>query len=1254
MATHTRTGTTDLLSAARRNMHPAGVRSAELDSLLHRLRDAGLLDVAVAELQDELHAPASRVLRNLRTFSRSREIGALLEDAKIHAVYEKLNRDAQIDLFDGLVRWAEDEVEIVGALSARAAPTPVAQEPELVLWAREHEVEAALDRPLSVLAPFLGHGLYYGERLDSRARQTVRDAVVGRAEMMGLSPREQRQAVERYLHQAVAERAAAAARAKRWSKAPDRRGLARLVELLLPLEETLVERAAFAEAAGPPSFDRAQLVVSVKDPLRYRGGVALRLAGHEDGEVELDPDFAPPGLALALVRSVLEAAHDAAHPLHDALADALEEPAWTRMLGAVREALASPPRARDTRLAFVVSTGPEGHPFVEPHQQKRGKRGWSRGHHTRGLGTESTADPRERLAMLAVSGVARYDPGASAMALAALVGHPVVLDVETRAPLEVRRVDAQFAFFEDEEGSLRAGLALGPVRVRADALGVRLRQGLVARVAVDRGLVVVGSIDEELASLLAAAARSPARTEMTNTAAILPIIERVATRVPVALPEPIERAVELAPVALFVRLTPDDETVRVQIRARLAPHVSHPAGEGSSLVSVLVAGAPVLRRRDLALERHEGHALAASLGLPDGELDVRLPDETALLALLDTARARPELELEWPDAAKATRVVGSISKLIVRVSTAREWFGVEGEAEVDGERVKLATLLAAIRSGKRFVKVGPHRFAAIEQDVRKRLERAADVVFVTDKGALSVVAAGGDAVEALADEGELRADAAWKRIRKRLSEPLVDAPLPRLTGKLRDYQRAGFVWLARLASLESGAVLADDMGLGKTVQALALLVHRASEGPALVVTPTSVSDNWVREAARFAPSLRVRLHRGASRHDALEAGPLGPNDVLVASYDVVALDAEKLGKIDLATLVLDEAQWIKNPESQRAKAVRSLSARVRIALTGTPLENRLSELWSIVSTVHPGLLGPWTHFRERFAVPIERDGSEERLRVLAALVRPYLLRRTKEVVAPELPARIELVREVELTPAERKLYDAEREAAVTKLADADERARFDVLASITRLRELACDSELVAPGSGVASSKLAALLEIVDELERAGRSVLVFSQFTRLLHRAAALLDAQKTSYFLLEGSTPAAQRQTLVERFMRREATVFLLSLKAGGTGLNLTAADHVVHLDPWWNPAVEDQASDRAHRIGQDKPVTIVRLVAKGTIEEHVLGLHAQKRALSRGVLDGAALAGTLSAAELVALIQEGSSSAPKPARARGARRG
>ncbi len=1214
----------------------------ELDSLRHRVLAADVGDVDLDTVAEALPLSARRLFKHLATFSRARTVDDLLSDPKVQRVYDLLARDRQTHLLETLGHW------LVRASETRPPRPRADAEPELVRWAREHGVERYLDRPMAEIAPFTGvHGYWYADVLRRVEGATVRTAATGRAHATGLSAKQLTSAAEEYLARAATEQTASAVRAERWSRIPEEPVLERLMHPLRELETQLADDVVFASPVEPLTFDATALVIRAGIPMSS-DWVTLSLAAHEDGVLTLGGRGARGAYHLSLVRDLLDVVVSPDHPVHARLAETLAMPTWSRLLQAVDGALTEMP-APQGRLAFAVESGPDGSALVEPIWQTRTSKGWNRGRRHSLSRLDATNDPHERMAMIALLSRAYGTNEADAIALAALEGHETVVDADTRTPLEVRRVEASFAFCEDGD-VLRPGVALGSLRFHSEALESLARNRIVARVDLAHRAVLVATISAELRALLEIAVQIPAKASRADTAAILPVIERAAMRMSVVLPAALEDAVVALEPRLLVRLSPMEDGARAEIRARLSPQLSHAAGDGSSLVSVLAAGEPALRHRDLERERKMAHALCLSLGLPEGSTSHAL-DEDALLSLLETMQTMPELEVEWPEQAARTKLLGTVSSLRIRVKSAAEWFGVEGEAEIDGERVKLAQLLAAIRAGKRFVKVGPHRFARIEASLRERLERAADVVFESRKGALSIVPAGGDALEALSDD-VLRGDEAWTRIRARLKDDApIDATVPAtLDATLRPYQREGFAWLARLGAIEAGAVLADDMGLGKTIQALALLVHRAPEGPALVITPTSVSDNWVREAARFAPSLRVRLHRGPGRHAALTKSPLGPNDVLIASYDVVTIDQESLSRIELATLVLDEAQWIKNPDAQRSQAVRRMSARVRIALTGTPLENRLSELWSIVSTVHPGLLGPWAHFRGRFAIPIERDGDLDRLRTLSALVRPYLLRRTKEVVAPELPPRIEIVREIELSEGERRLYDAEREAAIAALGDANEDQRFQVLASITRLRQLACDSELVVPSAGLPSSKLATLVEIVEELASSGRRVLVFSQFVRLLERAAVLLDARGITHLMLDGSTPAAERQIRVDRFMRGEATVFLLSLKAGGTGLNLTAADHVVHLDPWWNPAVEDQASDRAHRIGQDKPVTIVRLVAKDTIESQVLALHDDKRALSRGVLDGAELAGSLSASELVAMIRGGEAmSAPSPKRAR-----
>jgi SNF2 family DNA or RNA helicase len=358
------------------------------------------------------------------------------------------------------------------------------------------------------------------------------------------------------------------------------------------------------------------------------------------------------------------------------------------------------------------------------------------------------------------------------------------------------------------------------------------------------------------------------------------------------------------------------------------------------------------------------------------------------------------------------------------------------------------------------------------------------------------------------------------------------------------------------------------------------------------------------------------------------------------SYGLLRFDIEAIAEVEWGTLVLDEAQAIKNAATETARSARRLRAKWSVALTGTPVENHLGELWSLFHTIAPGLLGSWEQFASRFAGPIEREKNKGRRTALARIVRPFVLRRTKAEVLKELPARTEVRLDVCLSKTERALYEKARLEAVAKLAAPvkGRDQRFEVLAELTKLRQLASHARLVEPKAPAVSAKLAVLLEQLEEVLAGGHRALVFSQFTRHLDLVEKAFAERGLQAFRLEGKTPPKERERLVDRFQNGEAPVFLISLKAGGTGLNLTAADYVFHLDPWWNPAVEDQASDRAHRIGQERAVTVVRLVARDTIEEKVLSLHEEKRDLVAGVLDGTDRAGKLSTEELLALLREG----------------
>jgi superfamily II DNA or RNA helicase len=444
--------------------------------------------------------------------------------------------------------------------------------------------------------------------------------------------------------------------------------------------------------------------------------------------------------------------------------------------------------------------------------------------------------------------------------------------------------------------------------------------------------------------------------------------------------------------------------------------------------------------------------------------------------------------------------------------------------------------------------------------------------------------------------------------------------------ELRDYQRKGVDWLGFLRTQQFGGILADDMGLGKTLQALTIM---NSGEKSLVVAPTSVLHNWLVEAARFRPALKTCRYHGPNRKMDPDA------DLIVTTYGVLRMDQEKLREQQWQILVLDEAQAIKNPESQSAQAAFSLHADFRLAMTGTPVENRLDELWSQLHFSNPGLLGGRSDFRNRYSQPIAM-GEPGVAAHLRTRIKPFVLRRLKADVAKELPARIEVVRRCTLSPEERNAYDSVRAATHAEMVEkmTGGHGVMAALEALLRLRQAACHRGMLPGQSAPDSSKIRLLLESLGLILSGGHRSLVFSQWTSLLDRVEPHLKAAGIDFLRLDGST--RNRGKLVEKFQAEDGPpVFLISLKAGGTGLNLTAADHVFLLDPWWNPAVEDQAADRAHRIGQDKPVIVTRLVAEDTVEERILALQKKKRALADAALGGASQAGGITRAELLELL-------------------
>jgi superfamily II DNA or RNA helicase len=592
-----------------------------------------------------------------------------------------------------------------------------------------------------------------------------------------------------------------------------------------------------------------------------------------------------------------------------------------------------------------------------------------------------------------------------------------------------------------------------------------------------------------------------------------------------------------------------------------------------------------------------------------------------------------EWDLFVPDDLVDVQVRSETLGASARVSSGVDWLSLRLSFESEGIAVTQEELARCLAEGRRYVRLADGSFARLDPEkVRQVLLRQAEILATGGgQGNKLPLSQAGRIQELLDQVGRSNVSDGAKDLFHKLRDidEIRGIKKPRtLKASLRPYQEQGLQWLWFLHEIGAGGILADDMGLGKTLQTIGMLlaVKAADEKAgktfrALIVAPTSVVTNWMREMEKFAPSLSFALWHGgdrASRKDELQEA-----DVIVTSYALLRRDEETLSKLKLRYAVLDEAQNIKNPMSATAHAAKRLKADRRLALSGTPIENRLSEIWSIFDFVSPGLLGPLEKFEERYARPIDNGDAKAAAR-LRATIHPFILRRTKSEVAKDLPEKIESDQYCELAGEQGALYAAVLKEVRAQVMGEVERhgmakAHIQILAGLTRLRQAACDPRLLGlprEFGDADSGKLQTLLELLETCIEGGHRVLVFSQFVSMLTLIRNALDRDKVAYEYLDGATK--DRLARVENFQREDGPpVFLISLKAGGAGLNLTAADTVIHFDPWWNPAVEDQATDRAHRIGQTRVVTTYRLIAKGTIEEKILELGGKKRELVGAVL-------------------------------------
>ncbi|MCC6620738.1 MAG: DEAD/DEAH box helicase [Deltaproteobacteria bacterium] len=942
----------------------------------------------------------------------------------------------------------------------------------------------------------------------------------------------------------------------------------------------------------------------------------------------------------------------------------LARPPWQRLVdrlqvvGATKD-LALRPSEPDAQLGWVVGDGDVELVWVRPRKRQDGLTVDRLG----AVGKDLDAlleDPRDRVAIVLARGERPPSPAARVgPVLSALVGHPRVWARHEGELVHVRVVaeDPAIGLGEGADGARLVARQAG----RELTLDAPPRAGTwLVSLRPEVGEIVVGRWTRGAALAWEAWAKAPAPVPAEGRDALAQTLVGLMRDVPVALDGAwLGQAFPPADVVVFRLGFAGSRGARVLSIEGLVEPVPElgpraPA-TGHEVVPVRRPIAPGDAEthighvpRDFAHELSRVRDVAAHAGLdPEvhawriDQLERALDVVRALEALARQPDAGGRLRLEWLTREPVVTRAQRSDRLRIQIGQRKDWLGLSGGLVVGGAELPLGELLEALRDRKRFVVLDDDRYVELDDALRQRLAPLATIARRDRQGLTASPLAAPLFAELERAGVDVEAPPFWLEQRRRVDEALAMEPaLPEgLQAELRPYQVEGFRWLARLAHWARGACLADDMGLGKTLMALGLLLHRVKEGPILVVAPTSVVPNWVREAERFAPSLAPVVVSGQGALDRLDA------PVVVTTYDVLVRNEAAFAARPWATLVLDEAQAVKNAATRRAQAVKNLDVRFALALTGTPVENHPSELWSLFQVVAPGLLGSSDVFRE------ELQRGPESLARLARLVRPFILRRTKAEVASDLPPRVEVRVDVVLGPEERERYEQIRRSAIAELrtSSAGDTARvavgggrpgggssvIKVLAVLMRLRQLACHPRLVDPTAPLQSAKLERLVALVEELRAESRRVLVFSQFTELLALVRGALDAAGVTWLQLDGQTPAAERPRLVDAFQAGEADVFLLSLKAGGVGLNLTAASEVVLLDPWWNPAVEDQAADRAHRIGQDKAVTIYRLVAADTIEDQILKLHGDKRALVSELLDGTSSAKPLSADELISLL-------------------
>ena len=826
------------------------------------------------------------------------------------------------------------------------------------------------------------------------------------------------------------------------------------------------------------------------------------------------------------------------------------------------------------------------------------------------------------------------------LALKALIGHPLIVNGDTRNAIEM--IEGKPELIVEEKGSnyiikLTDSSDVARVQLRKESsttykvVEITMEIAKISQVLKDGIKIPKEHKDRVLGLLLKAAPSIGVRAEFDD--------------------DSIES--EAVDSKLIVQLYPFNSGLAVKLIVRpFKDGMAYTPGKGAKSVITIADGQHKKMVRKLSQEKMEAQELLKKCNKLDAtnkKYDWEFEElGDALEVLYDVENYKKDteneegnksIEIEWPKG-EAFSIKKSIDFKDVSMSVRgkNDWFEFDGQVKLEEDEViKMAEFLKMSEGAEgRFIKLDDNKFIALTKSLLKRVR---ELNVISNNG--SVHKLGSSIISDFEkNSAEITTDHIWKQNLKQIKASERDIKLPKdLKAELRDYQMEGFKWLSKLSNMGLGGCLADDMGLGKTVQTLGLLLNETKSGPCLVIAPASVCNVWHEECQKFAPSLKCISIPDTDKEECIKK--IKAKEVLIVSYGMIYQIEEALIKKKWHLIVLDEAQAIKNYNTKRFKIITKLESKKRVALSGTPVENHIEELWNLFEFLNPGFLGSRKEFQVKYAKAIEIDKNLIVRDALKRLIKPFILRRLKDKVLTELPTKTEQTILIDPSNEEKSFYEALRRKAIERINNIDEvdaaKKRFSVLAEITKLRRACCDSSLADPEVHLNNSKLEALDGILKDIISNNHRALIFSQYVGYLKIVKERIIKKNIKYQYLDGSTTQKKRKEGVAAFQKGEGDVFLISLKAGGAGLNLTSADYVVHLDPWWNPAVEDQASDRIYRMGQTRPVAIYRLVMKHSIEEKIIGMHKNKRELAIGLLSGADKNISLTEKELLSLLLE-----------------